>query len=66
MAKDKGMKAQLLSQIAMQCAVYFNEAYEKNQMSLVLRQFDQGQFMHKLGYHGKYFEAIAFWELGNE
>jgi hypothetical protein len=21
--------------------------------------------MHKLGYHGKYFEAIAFWELGN-
>ena len=21
--------------------------------------------MNKLGYHGKYFEAIAFWELGN-
>jgi len=42
MAKDKGMKAQLLSQIAMQCSVYFKEAYEKNQMSLPLRQFDQG------------------------
>jgi len=30
MAKDKGMKATLLSQIAMQTSVYFNQAYEKN------------------------------------
>jgi hypothetical protein len=64
MAKDKGMKASLLSQIAMQSSIYFREAHEKNMMSQPLRQFENGAFSAKLGYHACYFEAIAFYEQG--
>lgn len=64
MAKEKNMKPALLSQIAMQSSIYFNDAFQKNLMSMPLRQFDNGTFSAKLGYHAKYFEAISYWELG--
>lgn len=58
------MKYGLLSQIAMQASIYFKEAHEKNMMSMPLRQFDNGAFSAKLGYHAKYFEGIAYYEMG--
>jgi len=48
----------------MQSSIYFQDAYEKNMMSQPLRNFDNGAFTAKLGYHAAYFKAIACFELG--
>jgi hypothetical protein len=64
MAKDKNMKPALLSQIAMQASVYFSVAFEKSQMAQPLRSYDNGAFAAKCGWFTNYFEAVAYWELG--
>lgn len=54
------MKPNVLVKIAAQVSVYFQKAFEQNQINQNLRTFDQGKFGAVLGYHAKYFMALAY------
>jgi len=43
--------------------LYFQKAFEYNQINQALRSFDTGKFANILGYHARYFSALAFWQL---
>ena len=44
-------------------AIYFQKAFECNQVNSQLRAFQNGNFANVLGYHSKYFMAQAYWNL---
>lgn len=60
---DAGLPADRLAEVAAQVAVYFQKAFDGNQVNQGLRQFEQGKFANILGYHAKYFHALAYWQL---
>lgn len=57
------MKPEVLSKICAQVSVYFQKAFEQNQINQNLRSFDTGKFANVLGYHAKYFFAMAYFQL---
>ena len=65
-ASDAGMAAGVLAKIAAQVAIYFEKAFESNQVNQALRNFDNSRFANVLGYHSKYFSAMAYWSLGKK
>ena len=64
-ATDAGMNASVLSKIAAQVAIYFQKAFDNNQVNAALRSFDGRKFANVLGYHSKYFLAQSYWHLGS-
>jgi hypothetical protein len=60
---DAGLPADKLAEVSAQVAVYFQKAFENNQVNIGLRQYDQGKFANILGYHAKYFNALAYMQL---
>ena len=60
MARDKNMKPEMLSKICAQISVYFQKAYEANQVNPGLRAFENGNFANVLGYHSKYYLAMSY------
>jgi hypothetical protein len=44
-------------------SIYFQKAFESNQINQNLRSFDTGKFANVLGYHAKYFFAMAYFQL---
>jgi len=64
-ASDAGMAAPVLSKVAAQVSIYFEKAFEANQVSPNLRSFDNRKMANVLGYHSRYFGAMAYWQLGS-
>lgn len=64
LASDKGQSAEMLSKISQQISIYFDRAYEKSQMNMALKKFDNGRFAGVLEYHREYFKASAWLVLG--
>jgi hypothetical protein len=64
-ATDAGMAGNVLSKVAAQTAIYFDNAHKENQVNNALRGIGQGKFANVLGYHARYFKAQAYWHLGN-
>jgi hypothetical protein len=62
-AKENNMKKNVLAKICAQIAVYFQKAFEANQVNPSLRSFDASHFANVLGYHSKYYMAIAYFML---
>lgn len=62
---DAGLPAEKLAEVAAQVAVYFQKAFESNQVNIGLRQYDNGKFANILGYHARYFNALAYWQLAS-
>jgi len=60
MAREKQMKPEMLSKICAQISVYFQKAYEANQVNPGLRAFENGNFANVLGYHAKYYLAMSY------
>jgi len=60
---DAGLPAEKLAEVAAQVSVYFQKAFESNQVNIGLRQYDNGKFANILGYHARYFMALAYWQL---
>lgn len=60
---DAGLPAEKLAEVSAQVSVYFQKAFDNNQVNQGLRQYDQGKFANILGYHAKYFNALGYWEL---
>ena len=58
------MNAGVLSKVAAQVSIYFEKAFEANQVNPNLRNFDNKKIANVLGYHSKYFKAMAYWNLG--
>ena len=56
-ASEAGMNASVLSKIAAQVALYFDKAFQANQVSPDLRSFDNRKFANVMGYHARYFQA---------
>lgn len=63
-ARDNNMKKGVLAKICAQIAIYFSKAFEDNQINPKLRAFENGHFANVLGYHAKYYHAMAFYQLG--
>ena len=59
-ATDAGMKPPVCAKIAAQVSIYFQKAFEANQINQQLRQFEGGRFANVLGYHARYFNAQAW------
>lgn len=59
------MKPEMLSKICAQISVYFQKAYEANQINPGLRAFENGGFANVLGYHAKYYLAMAYFQLAD-
>ena len=55
------MNPGVLSKVSAQVAIYFEKAFEANQINPNLRSFDNRKFANVLGYHSKYFKAMAYW-----
>ena len=64
-ASDAGMASNVLAKIAAQVSLYFEKAYENNQVNNDLRNFDNRKFAGVCGYHARYFQAQAYWQLGS-
>ena len=64
-ASEAGMNPTVLSKIAAQVALYFDKAFQANQVSQDLRSFDNRKFANVMGYHAKYFQAQSYWQLGS-
>lgn len=58
------MKGELVAKVAVQVSMYFSQAFKCSQMSKHLANFDGGRFAKILQYHEKYFEAMAWFNLG--
>ncbi len=65
-ASDAGMKAGILSQIAMQISIYFKEAYEFAQTNSGIKVYENAKFANVMLYHSVYFESMAYLSLANE
>jgi len=65
-ASDAGMKAGVLSKIAMQVAEYFSKAYELSQTNEGLKAFDGKKFANIMLYHSLYFGAMGYTVLATE
>ena len=50
-ALDAGMKAVVLSKIAMQVSEYFRKAYDLSQTNAGIKSYDAGRFSNILNYH---------------
>lgn len=59
------MNASVLAKVAAQVAIYFEKAFENNQINPDLRNFDSRKFANVLGYHARYFMAQSYWQLGS-
>lgn len=59
------MNATVLAKVAAQVSIYFEKAFEANQVNPNLRGFDNRKFANVLGYHSKYFGAMSYWQLGS-
>lgn len=64
-ASEANMNATVLAKIAAQVSLYFQKAFDNNQVNPQLRSFDNRRFANVLAYHAKYFNAQAYWQLGN-
>lgn len=60
---DSGLPADKLAEVSAQVGIYFQKAFENNQVNIGLRQYDMGKFANILGYHSKYFTALAYWQI---
>jgi len=56
-ASDAGMNPAVLAKIAAQVSIYFDKAFQSNQVNPDLRSFDSRKFANVMGYHSKYFTA---------
>lgn len=65
-AFDAGMKAGVLSKIAMQVSEYFKKAYELSQTNQGLKTYDGGKFANIMHYHSIYFQSMAYYVLAQE
>lgn len=54
------MKPVTLAKICAQTAIYFQKAFEANQVNPNLRAYYNGMFSNVLGYHAKYYAAMAY------
>jgi len=59
------MNPTVLAKVASQVSIYFEKAFEANQVNPTLRAFDNRRFANVLGYHSRYFYAMAYWQLGS-
>ena len=59
------MAPNVLSKVAAQVSIYFEKAFEQNQVNPNLRSFDNRKMANVLGYHARYFSAMAYWQLGS-
>lgn len=62
-ARDNKMKPATLAKICAQIAIYFQKAFESNQINPTLRAHENGHFANVLGYHSKYYMAMAYLQL---
>lgn len=60
------MKNSILSKVAMQVSDYFKKAFEFSQSNTGIKAFDNGRFANILMYHSYYFEALAYYMLGQD
>jgi hypothetical protein len=65
-ATEAGMKASILTKIAMQVSEYFKKAYELSQTNGGLKAFDNGKFAAILMYHTYYFEGMSYFVIAQE
>ena len=56
-ASDANMAPRILAKVAAQVSIYFQKAFECNQVNQQLRAYQGGSFANVLGYHSKYFMA---------
>lgn len=61
-ARENNMAKKMQSSICAQIGTYFQQAYEDNQINPHLRAFENQHFANVLGYHSKYYNALA-WSL---
>ena len=59
------MKPVTLAKICSQISIYFQKAFEANQINPALRQYENGAFANVLGYHAKYYMAMAYLQLAD-
>lgn len=62
-ARDSGMKKGTLAKICAQIGIYFQKAHEDCLINPNLRAFEGGHFGNVLGYHAKYYTAIAWYNI---
>ena len=62
-ASDANMAPKILAKVAAQVSMYFQKAFECNQVNQQLRAYQNGTFANVLGYHSKYFMAQAYLNL---
>ena len=63
-ASEAGMAPNVLSKIAAQTAIYFESAHKECTVNNTLRGYNKGHNANVLGYHSRYFQAMALWHLG--
>jgi hypothetical protein len=59
-ARENKMKPVTLAKICAQIGIYFQKAFESNQINPSLRSYDNGNFGNILGYHAKFYNAMAY------
>lgn len=59
-ARDSKRQPADLSKVCAQISLYFQKAFECNQMSATLRGYDNSTFGNLLGYHAKLYMAMAY------
>lgn len=64
-ARENKMKSVTLAKICAQIGIYFQKAFESNQINPNLRAYDNGNFANVLGYHAKYYHAMAYLQLAD-
>ena len=64
-ARENKMKPVTLAKICAQIGIYFQKAFENNQIGPSLRAYDNGNFANVLGYHAKYYSAMAYLQIAD-
>ena len=54
-ASEAGMNANVLAKIAAQVSLYFQKAFDNNQVNPNLRSYDNRRYAGVLAYHARYF-----------
>jgi hypothetical protein len=62
-AREAKMKPVTLAKICAQISIYFQKAFESNQINPNLIAHENGTFSNVLGYHAKYYMAMAYLQL---
>lgn len=59
-AKEINRDAEHLSKLCAQTALFFQKAFEANQMNAHLRTFNESKFGNQLGFQAKFYTALAY------